>query len=41
VKDNQTLLFGDSGLVIFTGEHIPERLDIQLWVIESVSGQEF
>ena len=35
VKDNQSLLFGDSGLVIFTSEHIPERLDIQLWVIES------
>jgi hypothetical protein len=35
VKDNQTLLFGDSGLVIFSNEHIPDRLDVQLWVIES------
>jgi hypothetical protein len=35
VKDNQTLLFGDSGLVIFSSDSIPERLDIQLWVIES------
>jgi hypothetical protein len=35
VKDNQTLLFGDSGLVIFSSEHIPDRLDVQLWVIEA------
>jgi hypothetical protein len=35
VKDNQTVLFGDSGLVIFSSEHIPEKIDIQLWVIES------
>jgi hypothetical protein len=35
VKDNQTLLFGDSGLVIFSSGDIPDRLDIQLWVIES------
>jgi hypothetical protein len=35
VKDNQTLLFGDSGLVMFTSDHIPEKLDVQLWVIES------
>jgi hypothetical protein len=35
VKDNQTLLFGESGLVIFSSEHIPEKLDVQLWVIES------
>jgi hypothetical protein len=35
VKDNQTLLFGESGLVIFSSEHIPNELDIQLWVIES------
>jgi hypothetical protein len=35
VKDNQTLLFGDSGLVIFSSESIPEKLDVQLWVIES------
>jgi hypothetical protein len=35
VKDNQTLLFGDSGLVIFSSEHIPEKVDIQFWVIES------
>jgi hypothetical protein len=35
VKDNQTLLFGDSGLVIFSSENIPDKLDIQLWVIEA------
>jgi hypothetical protein len=35
VKDNQTLLFGDSGLVIFSSEDIPDELDIRLWVIES------
>jgi hypothetical protein len=35
VKDNQTLLFGDSGLVIYQSEAIPDKLDIQLWVIES------
>ncbi|MDR1897813.1 MAG: hypothetical protein LBR10_13595 [Prevotellaceae bacterium] len=35
VKDNQTLLFGDSGLVIYQSEVIPDRLAIQLWVIES------
>jgi hypothetical protein len=35
VKDNQTLLFGDSGLVIFSSERIPDKLDLQLWVIEA------
>jgi hypothetical protein len=35
VKDNQTLLFGESGLVIFRSEDIPPELNIQLWVIES------
>ena len=35
VKDNQTLLFGDAGLVIFSTGNIPDRLDIQLWMIES------
>ncbi|MDR0758369.1 MAG: hypothetical protein LBF85_11070 [Tannerella sp.] len=35
VKDNQTLLFGDAGLVIYSSEHIPDELDIRLWVIES------
>jgi hypothetical protein len=37
VKDNQTLLFGDSGLAIYRNDSIPETLDIQLWVIESDS----
>jgi hypothetical protein len=37
VKDNQSMLFGDSGLVIFSSEHIPEKIDVQLWVIESDS----
>ena len=35
VKDNQTLLFGDAGFVIYSSEHIPDELDIRLWVIES------
>ena len=35
VKDNQTLLFGDAGLVIYSSEQIPDELDIRLWVIES------
>jgi hypothetical protein len=35
VKDKQSMLFGDSGLVIFSSEYIPDRLDLQLWVIES------
>jgi hypothetical protein len=35
VKDSQILLFGDSGLVIYSSDSIPDRLDIQLWVIES------
>jgi hypothetical protein len=35
VKDNQWLLFGESGLLLYQSDAIPERLDIQLWVIES------
>jgi hypothetical protein len=35
VKDNQTLLFGDAGLLLYQSDTIPDRLDIQLWVIES------
>jgi hypothetical protein len=35
VKDNQSLLFGDSGLVIFQSNAIPDVLNMQLWVIES------
>jgi hypothetical protein len=35
VKDNQTLLFGDAGIVIYSGEHIPDELSMQLLVIES------
>jgi hypothetical protein len=35
VKDNQTLLFGESGLVIYQNDFIPASLDLQLWVIES------
>jgi hypothetical protein len=35
VKDNQTLLFGDAGLVIFSSEYIPDELNMQLLVIES------
>jgi hypothetical protein len=35
VKDNQSLLFGDSGLVIYSSKQIPDLLNMQLWVIES------
>jgi hypothetical protein len=35
VKDNQSLLFGESGLVVYQSNMIPDLLDIQLWVIES------
>jgi hypothetical protein len=35
VKDNQSLLFGESGLVIYRSEIIPDNLNVQLWVIES------
>jgi hypothetical protein len=35
VKDNQTLLFGDTGLLIYQSERIPDELQLQLWVIES------
>jgi hypothetical protein len=35
VKDNQTLLFGDAGLVIFSSDLIPDGLDMRLWMIES------
>jgi hypothetical protein len=35
VKDNQSLLFGDAGLVIFSFDRIPDALDMRLWVIES------
>jgi hypothetical protein len=35
VKDNQSLTFGESGLVVYSSEQIPDELNIQLWVIES------
>jgi hypothetical protein len=35
VKDNQTLLFGDTGMVIYSNKYIPNELNIQLLVIES------
>jgi hypothetical protein len=35
VKDNQSMLFGESGLVIYRADAIPATLDVQLWVIES------
>ncbi|MDR3261676.1 MAG: hypothetical protein LBT78_07545, partial [Tannerella sp.] len=37
VKDNQTLMFDDAGLVLYQSDHIPDALNIQLWVIESDS----
>jgi hypothetical protein len=35
VKDNHSITFGDAGLVICQSESIPDRLDMQIWVIES------
>ena len=35
VKDNQSLFFGDAGLVVYQGEKIPDMLTVQLWAIES------
>jgi hypothetical protein len=35
VKDNQSMLFGEAGLVIYRSDFIPASLDLQLWVIES------
>ncbi|MDR1273097.1 MAG: hypothetical protein LBK12_00970 [Odoribacteraceae bacterium] len=35
VKDNQSMTFGESGLVIYRSELIPSTLDVQIWVIES------
>jgi hypothetical protein len=35
VKDNQSLTFGDAGLIIYQSEFIPAALHLQLWVIES------
>ncbi|MDR1199248.1 MAG: hypothetical protein LBK94_09615 [Prevotellaceae bacterium] len=35
VKDNQSLLFGESGLIIYRNDFIPASLNLQLWVIES------
>jgi hypothetical protein len=35
VKDNQSMLCGESGLVIYRSELIPATLDVQIWVIES------
>jgi hypothetical protein len=35
VKDNQSLTFGEAGLVIYQSDFIPEALRLQLWVIES------
>jgi hypothetical protein len=35
VKDNQSLYFGDAGLVGYRSENIPDTLAVQLWAIES------
>jgi hypothetical protein len=35
VKDNQSLTFGEAGLVIYHSDSIPDSLNIQLWMIES------
>jgi hypothetical protein len=35
VKDNQSLTFGEAGMIVYQGDAIPATLDMQLWVIES------
>jgi hypothetical protein len=35
VKDNQSLTFGEAGLIIYQSDFIPAALHVQLWVIES------
>jgi hypothetical protein len=35
VKDNQSLTFGEAGILVYQSEAIPDILDMQLWVIES------
>jgi hypothetical protein len=35
VKDNQSLTFGEAGMLIYQRDAIPDTLDMQLWVIES------
>jgi hypothetical protein len=35
VKDNQSLTFGEAGILVYQGDAIPDTLNMQLWVIES------
>ncbi|MDR1601908.1 MAG: hypothetical protein LBS42_05720 [Tannerella sp.] len=35
IKDNQTLIFDEAGLVLYQSETIPDNLHLQVWVIES------
>jgi hypothetical protein len=35
VKDNQSLTFGEAGILVYQSDAIPDLLDMQLWVIES------
>jgi hypothetical protein len=35
VKDNQSLTFGEAGILVYQSDAIPDALDMQLWVIES------
>ncbi|MDR0836282.1 MAG: hypothetical protein LBN11_06885 [Tannerella sp.] len=35
VRDNQSLFFGEAGILAYRSQHIPEELCLQLWVIES------
>ena len=35
VKDNQSLFFGDTGMVIYSNKYIPNELSMQLLVVES------
>jgi flagellar protein FlgJ len=37
-NDDQALLFGESGLIIYKNEQIPDKLIIQVWMIESDNG---
>jgi hypothetical protein len=35
VRDNQSLTFGEAGILVYQRDAIPDTLDMQLWVIES------
>ncbi|MDR1666138.1 MAG: hypothetical protein LBS03_00370 [Bacteroidales bacterium] len=35
VRDNQTLTFGETGILLYRSDAVPDALHLQLWVIES------